>query len=96
MELFTCAQSARLGARLEDGGLGQELPLDPGLEAHVFQAPDISCQPGVVPLAGVFKIRLVVAQPGLERWVAHAHVPLLPLAGGEHVRLVDDVAVFAQ
>ena len=91
MELFTCAQSTGLRARLEDGGGCQELPLDPGLQPRVLQAPDVPCESGVVPLAGVFEIRLVVAQPALERGVAHAHVPLRPLADGHDVRLVNDV-----
>ena len=80
VELLRYTEPAGFRAGLVGACPCQELPLDPGLEPLVLQAPDIPGQPGVLPLAGVLEVSLVVGKPGLPGGSAHAHVPLLPLA----------------
>ena len=60
VKLLSQAESACLGACLVGVRPGQELPLDVEVEALVFQAPDVACQPGSDPFVGVSEVVSVV------------------------------------
>ena len=93
-KLLGQAEPASLGACLVGVRPGQELPLDVVVEALVLQAPNVACQPGSDPFAGVPEVVSVVVVPELPGGGGHANVPLLGLASGEDVGLVDDMVVF--
>ena len=60
VKLLSQAEPASLGACLVGVRPGQELPLDVEVEALVFQAPDVACQPGSDPFVGVSEVVSVV------------------------------------
>ena len=93
-KLLGQAEPASLGACLVGVRPGQELPLDVVVEALVLQAPNVACQPGSDPFVGMPEVVSVVVVPELPGGGGHANVPLLGLASGEDVGLVDDLVVF--
>ena len=48
--------------------MGQNSPLDLGLQAFILEGPDIACQLGGLPLGGVLEGGFVVAISELLGW----------------------------
>ena len=89
---FLCqTKPAHLGGGGEGLCPGEDLPLDGVVHPLVLQLPHVAGQGGLVPLGGVFEVRLVVAVPRLPLRHGEADVRLL-LAGRLHLRLVYGVS----
>ena len=66
---FGQAKTAHLGGGGEALGPAEYLPLDGVVHPLVLQTPHVAGQGGLVPLGGVFEVRLVVAVPRLPLYV---------------------------